>query len=331
VRGVRGVRRSEDAGAVQATPERPGRHRASPRTKPSAEQARHASPAASAGTPERAAPAEPETRKAPPKVTKAPPAAGVAPHGPAAELAGGEDPPAAPAGGAALFTRYALDYAAQRSGQPLAVLQAGSTTAANELDLAALRADGCQISVSRVDDDNAVCRAALERRPELTGCVLSDLRSVPLAPRSQDIVQCSMLLARITNADLILGRFVETLKPGGLLLLRLPDMQSAAGFLDRILPGSMRRLIWNAQRPGEPGPYAAVYEPLATASGIQSFAARHGLVIAGRQVAGDPAGPRWLLAACKAVSSVSAGRLAWTHDELHYVIRKPESRFARVL
>lgn len=236
-------------------------------------------------------------------------------------------------GDASLFTRYALDYAGQRSEPPLTVLQAGCTTAGAELDLDALRSSGCAVVVSRVDDDSPVCRAVAGAHPELAGCTLGDLRSVPLAPRSQDIVQCSMLLARISNAELVLGRFVETLKPGGLLLLRVPDIQSAAGFLDRVLPRSLRALIWRAQRPGEPGPHPAVYEPLAAARGIRSFAARHGLVIAGRQLSCGPAQrrPHWLQAACKLVSSVSGGRLDWTHDELCYVIRKPESGFARVL
>jgi hypothetical protein len=56
-------------------------------------------------------------------------------------------------------------------------------------------------------------------------------------------------------------------------------------------------------------------------------------VIAGRQLSCGPAQrrPHWLQAACKLVSSVSGGRLDWTHDELCYVIRKPESGFARVL
>jgi hypothetical protein len=41
--------------------------------------------------------------------------------------------------------------------------------------------------------------------------------------------------------------------------------------------------------------------------------------------------PRGLLLATKLVAQLSAGRLTSAHDELRYVIRKPESRFARVL
>ncbi len=235
------------------------------------------------------------------------------------------------------FHRYALEYAAQRAGQAIALLQAGCTTAGSELDLAALRAQGCNLVVSLIDDDSKITRSAVGAHQELSSSTLGDMRRVPLVPRSADIVQCSMLLDRISHADLVLGRLIEAIKPGGLLLLRVTDRDSAAAFIDRTAPQPVRALIWRRMRPGEPGPYPAVQEQLASARGIQSFAARRGLVIAHRQVRSrldEPAGQReqaGLLAARKLVSALSGGRLAWAHDELRYVIRKPEDRFARLV
>jgi SAM-dependent methyltransferase len=233
-----------------------------------------------------------------------------------------------------LFTRYALDYAAQRPGQAVALLQAGCATIGAELDLTELRANGCHLVVSLIDEDHELTRAAVRARAELSSCILADLRSVPLAPRSYDIVHCSMLLGRISHAELVLGRFTSAIKPGGLMLLRIADRASAAGFLDRILPDPVRALIWRFLRPGEPGPYPAVHEPLLCARGIQSFALMHDLVIVHRQVSSRVAGqhgPGWLMTVLRLVSALSRGRLAWAHDELHYVIRKPENRFARLL
>ncbi len=48
-------------------------------------------------------------------------------------------------------------------------------------------------------------------------------------------------------------------------------------------------------------------------------------------MAGDAGGPAVVLAARKLVSWLSGGRLTSDHDELLYVLRKPEDRFARVL
>jgi SAM-dependent methyltransferase len=227
-----------------------------------------------------------------------------------------------------------LDYIAHRPGQALALLQAGCTTAGSDPDVTTLRATGCQVAVSLIDDDSVAARAAVVAHPELTSCTLGDLRTTPLPPRSFDVVHCALLLERISNAELVLDRLVESLKPGGLLLLSTGDRDCAAGFLDRVLPRSLRATIWRRLQPGEPGPYPAVYEHLVSGRGIQSYALQRGLVIGPRQALNLLAGQRrrtGLLLACKLVARLSRGRLTSGHDELRYVIRKPESGFARVL
>jgi SAM-dependent methyltransferase len=230
-----------------------------------------------------------------------------------------------------LFTMAALGYASQRPGHSLALLQAGCTTAGPDPDLAKLRACGNDVAVSMIDDDNAAARAAVAADPGLASCTLADLRVVALTPRSFDIVHCT-LLERIANAELVLDRLVETLRPGGLLLLRTGDRDSAAGLLDRILPRPLRALMWRGSRPR---PYPAVYERLVSGRGIQSYAQRRGLVIGQRQASSSLAGPRrqppGLMLACRAVERLSLGRFTCAHDQLCYVIRKPEPGFARVL
>jgi SAM-dependent methyltransferase len=214
------------------------------------------------------------------------------------------------------------------------VLQAGCVTAGQELDLAALRAAGPDVVVCQVDDDNRATRAAVTGRPELRSATLGELRSVPMTPRSFDLVQCSLLLHRISNAELVLGRLVAALRPGGLLLLRTADRESAAGFLDRRMPAVVRAIAWRAARPGQPGPFQASYEQIASARGIAAFVARHGLAVAQRQAVSSEAGQgrhASAPAAHRLVARLSRGRLACSHDELHYVIRKPEDRSARVL
>ncbi len=213
------------------------------------------------------------------------------------------------------------------------MLQAGCTTAGEELDLAELRARGLRLDVSLVDDETAASRAAVAARPELEEARLIELRLLPLRPRSFDIVQCS-LLHRVANAEMVLWRLASAVRPGGLLLLRLPDPASAFGFLDRRLPGFVRALAWHGVRPGQAGPYPAVYEPVASARGIEMFMSRHGLAIAHRGVvssARSTTRPGLARAAGRLLAWLSRGRLATDHDELCYVIRRPEDRFARVL
>jgi hypothetical protein len=146
-------------------------------------------------------------------------------------------------------------------------------------------------------------------------------------------VHCSLLLHRISHADLVLGRLVASLRPGGLLMLRITDTGSVAGFLDHRMPGVLRRLAWRASRPGQPGPHPAIYEPVASARGIEAFLSRHGLTVAHRDRSSSPGRARHGRArlATRLVSGVSRGRLRCDHDELRYVVRKPEDRFARLL
>ena len=234
-------------------------------------------------------------------------------------------------GATELFTVAALGYASQRPGHALTLLQAGCTTAGRAPDIEKLRASGYDVAVSLIDDDNAAARATVAADPGLASCTLADLRVVPLTPRSFDIVHCT-LLERIANAELVLDRLVDTLRPGGLLLLRTGDRDSAAGFLDRVLPRPFRSLIWRGRRLR---PYPAVYERVVSGRGIQSYAQRRGLVISQRQalslVTARARPPSGLMPACRLVERLSLGRLSCAHDELCYVIRKPEPGFARVL
>ncbi len=226
--------------------------------------------------------------------------------------------------GAQLFTSAALGYAMQRPGHTLAVLQAGCTTAGPDPDIGKLRALGCEVAVSLIDDDTAAAQDAVRSDPDLATCTLTDLRGVSLAPRTFDIVHCT-LLERIANAELVLDRLVETLRPGGLLLVRTGDRDSAAGYLDRKLPRALRSVMWHGRHPS--WRYPAVYEPLASGRGIQSYAQRRGLVISQREARSQPAGQL----AGRLVARLSFGRLTCAHDALCYVIRKPEPGFARVL
>jgi SAM-dependent methyltransferase len=233
-----------------------------------------------------------------------------------------------------VFNRFALALAAHRP-TGITVVQAGCTTAGSELDLSRLRADEHVTEISLIDDDSEESMAIVAARPELAGATLAALGLVPLRPRSFDIVHCPLLLHRITNADVMLARLAAALRPDGLLLLRIIDPASAAGFLDRRLPGPLRTFGWRWIWPGHPGPHRPVYEPIASARGIEAFVSRHGLSVAHRAAVRAAAPPgraaTFARSVTRLVSWLSGGRLAHDHDELWYVIRRPQDRFARVL
>ncbi len=88
--------------------------------------------------------------------------------------------------------------------------------------------------------------------------------------------------------------------------------------------------------PSRPGPFPAVYEKAASDRGIQAYMQLRGLIISQRETARAlPACPdrltRAVGAACRFICWLTRGRLTDAHDEVRYVIKKPEDRFARVV
>jgi SAM-dependent methyltransferase len=253
-----------------------------------------------------------------------------------------------------MFAQPIRDYLHQVLGRPIAVLRAGCQTPIEELGLEKLRASGYEIGITTVDQDSPAARAAASGAGALAaahgdpagtaapasaagaGAILGDLRMISLPPRSFDIVHCAFLLERIPHAALVLDRFVAALRPGGLLLLRVRDRDCAAAALDRITPEPVRRTVWARLHAGEPGPLPAVYDPVTSARGLQAYALSHGLVFVRRETARTVPGPPGRLTGAIGVARaliawLSRGRLTDAHDELLFVIRKPEDRFARLV
>lgn len=248
-------------------------------------------------------------------------------------------PAAQRAGLSDLFATSIRDYAREHPGEVVKILQAGCTCPAEDLGLDRLHANWFEAAIRGIDQDHPLTRSiAHDSAGDAAGMplVLGDLRTIPLPSRSFDVVYSAHLLDRIEHAELVLDRLVAALRPGGLLLLRFRDRQCAAALLDRVLPAVARRAIWHWLRPGQGGPFRAVYEPLLSADGMHGYLLARGLVVAGRQSVRDRPKQAARLAwgaplACRLIATLSRGRLPDDHDDLLYVIRKPENRFARVL
>jgi hypothetical protein len=101
-------------------------------------------------------------------------------------------------------------------------------------------------------------------------------------------------------------------------------------------PEPVRRMLWARLHAGEPGPFPAIYDPVTSARGLQAYTASHGLVIVQHETARTSPGPPGQLTSAigmtrALIAWLSRGRLTDAHDEMLYVIRKPEDRFARLV
>lgn len=235
------------------------------------------------------------------------------------------------------FAEPLHDYTVRRLGRPVTVLQAGCLAPLRELGIGELAGGGFEISVTAVDADHPLAKRALEdARTGYDDVIVGDLRTVPIRQRAYDIVYCAGLLERVEHVELVLDRLVSALKPGGLLLMRVRDRYTAAALLDRLLPGPARKALWSRLRPGTPGPFPAVYEKAVCDAGIASYTLMRGLVIAARGMELTlPSEPVRLSSSMRvtyaAISRLTRGRFGDSHDELLYVIRRPQDQFARVV
>ena len=235
------------------------------------------------------------------------------------------------------FAEPLRDYVVHCAEKPVSLLQAGCTAPLRELGLGQLAEDGFEISVNAVDADHPLARRVLEdTRDAYDDVLIGDLRTVPIPQRKYDVVYCAQLIERVQHVELVLDRLVSALKPGGLLLLRTADRYSAAALLDRLLPGPVRRAVWSRLHPDVPGPFPVVFEKSVCDQGISSYTLMRGLVIAARRaevtLPDHPAGlSSSVRITCAAISRLTRGRFSNAHDELLYVIRKPQDRFARVV
>jgi SAM-dependent methyltransferase len=235
------------------------------------------------------------------------------------------------------FAEPVRDYVYQHPGRPVSVLQAGCLAPLRELGIGELAERGFEISVTAVDADQPVTRRVLrDTQSAYDDVITGDLRTVPIPQRAYDVVYCALLLERVHHVELVLDRLTSALKPGGLLLVRTGDRNSAAALLDRMLPGIVRKAVWSRFHPGIPGPFTPVYEKAVSDEGIRSYVLTHGLVISARaSVLTRPDRPARLSFSvrlvCAAIARLSRGRFADGHDERLYVIRKPLDSFARVV
>lgn len=235
------------------------------------------------------------------------------------------------------FAEPLHDYTVRCLGGPVTLLQAGCLAPLRELGIGELAEDGFEISVTAVDADHPLAKRALDdARTGYADVIVGDLRTVPITQRAYDIVYCAGLLERVQHVELVLDRLVSALKPGGLMLIRTRDRYTAAALLDRLLPGPARKALWSRLRPGTPGPFPTVYEKAVCDAGIASYTMMRGLVIAARGTDRTlPSQPVRLSSAMRvtyaAISRLTRGRFGDSHDELLYVIRRPQDQSARVV
>jgi SAM-dependent methyltransferase len=183
---------------------------------------------------------------------------------------------------------------------------------------------GTNFTLTGVDLDARALDFRKNERRDLHEAVLGDLRTVDLPPMSFDIIYNSFVLEHVDGAKTVLENFARWLKPGGLIILRVPNRDSVYGFFTRLTPFWLhvmyKKYVTGNKHAGEPGygPYPTFYDEAISRRAIYEFAAEHHLSVSDEYSFGqEPLFVRVLMRCCQ---WISLGKLSARHLSLAYVL-----------
>jgi SAM-dependent methyltransferase len=159
-------------------------------------------------------------------------------------------------------------------GQPLRVLEAGAGSRSH------IRL-GANTELVGID----ICQEQLDNNRELHQKILGDIQIYPLPPSSFDIIFCWDVLEHLKRPDLALQNFLRAIRPGGLIVMGAPAVNSIKGMITKYTPHWFhvfvyRHLLGN-KNAGKPGhvPFPTFLRYSMSPRSLRSFARKHGLVI----------------------------------------------------
>jgi SAM-dependent methyltransferase len=145
-----------------------------------------------------------------------------------------------------------------------------------------LKPEGLNLHITGVDMDAEAMRIRQQEQGDLEAAIVGDIRDVDLPAGKFDVVYCSFVLEHVEGAEKVLDRLLAAVRPGGRLIVRVPDRDSVFGWAARHTPHRShvwyKRYVEHFPDAGKPGhaPYPVVYDEVVSADGLQKWAARAG-------------------------------------------------------
>jgi|SRR5688500_4117983 len=197
----------------------------------------------------------------------------------------------------------------------------------------ALRLDEIEYFLTGIDSDPHALDIRKNIMKDLDEAVVGDLRTVMFDPEKFDVIYNSFVLEHIDGAEGVLQSFVRWLRPGGLMVIRIPDPESVQGFITRITPHWFHvfyyRHILKKKNAGLPGyvPYRTYYDAVVSRRGLHRFCEENNLAI--KAELGDaywrPGHGSMQVAIDlfkRAVAILSFGKLSERHTNLLYILQR---------
>ena len=179
----------------------------------------------------------------------------------------------------------------------------------------------------------------LERNTAVSEKILGDLETYDLPASSYDAIVCWYVFEHLNFPDHALVRFAHAIKPGGVIVLALPNLMTPKGLITKYTPHwfhvAWRRYVLGRKHAGTPGhgPFPTTLPWTLTPDRLLRLVAACNLSVAfeayledGKQVQTREkvalTGKRWD-AVKRVVARLSRGRLDASRTELLLVLRRP--------
>jgi SAM-dependent methyltransferase len=196
-----------------------------------------------------------------------------------------------------------------------------------------LKLDGKNFRLIGVDLDKDALEIRKNVRKDLDEAIHGDLRTISFGERRFDVVYSAFVLEHIEGAEPVLARMASWLKPGGIIIIEIPDPDSIKGRVTKITPHWFHvfyyKYVLGKKTAGLPGygPYRTIYDPVVSRQGMADFCQRNGLQVES-EYAFRTDGPKGKLmraligSITKLSSLLTLGTLSDRHADLLYVLRR---------
>jgi SAM-dependent methyltransferase len=196
-----------------------------------------------------------------------------------------------------------------------------------------LNLHGLHYKLTGIDLDPIALEFRKTNTSDLDVAICGDLCSVEIPESSFDVVYSGYVLEHIPQADVALQNFAKWLRPGGLLILLIPDPRTVRGFSARILPFWVHVLwcrIQGDMKAGTPGhsPYPTEYHPMIHREKLSMFLRDNGMKLiccygdGFRQETRSKVANFFLKSGMRIVSFLSFGYLDSSYANLLYIAEK---------
>ena len=186
--------------------------------------------------------------------------------------------------------------------------------------------DGFDYRLTGIDIDAEALRIRKEDVGDLDEIVHSDLHKARFSEAQFDVIYSSYVLEHVYGVDALLGLFHKWLKPGGLLVIKVPDYQSVYGLITRITPHKFHifykryfRGLRNAGKPGY-GPYPTVHERAIARGPFHEFLSSNAMTMLQERGYGTLPGMQKHVS--NTIGALTFGAYAGGHYNLLYISQK---------